>query len=46
MKIQLTKRQAYYIVGAMRNAINPDYPMSDPMNATYIRIIDKIEKEL
>ena len=27
-------------------AINDDYPMSDPINAHFQRIIDKIQKEL
>ena len=46
MKITLTKNQVYLIIEALEWAENPDYPDSDPINAKYIRIENKLHKAL
>lgn len=46
MKISLTEDQAYATITALEWAIDDNFPMSDPINARYQRIIDKIKKQL
>lgn len=46
MKITLTKNQAYLVIEALEWAENPDYPESDPINAKYRRIENKLHKAL
>lgn len=46
MKISLTDAQGLAIMQACEWAINDDYPMSDPANAQYRRIINKIRANL
>lgn len=44
MKINLTNDQIGSIITACEWAINDNYSMSDPINAHYQRIINKLEK--
>ena len=46
MKVQLTIRQISLIVDALEDSINPNYPDSESTNASIIRIINKLNKEL
>lgn len=46
MKLILTDRQARLVLEALEWAENPDYGDYDPANAAYIRIENKIRKEL
>ena len=46
MKLILTERQARLVLKALEWAENPDYGNDDPDNAAYIRIEDKIQKQL
>lgn len=46
MKLVLTESQACLVVGALEWAQDPNYPVSDPINKGYQRIIDKINKQL
>lgn len=46
MKLILTERQARMVLEALEWAENPDYDDYDPANAAYIRIENKILKEL
>ena len=46
MKLTLTNNQARAVLEALEWAENPDYPDSDPINAVYRRIENKIRKEL
>ena len=46
MKVTLTKTQARAIIQACEQAENWDYPDTDPLNARYIRIENKLKKEL
>lgn len=46
MKITLTESQARAIIQACEGAQNWDYPDTDPLNAKYIRIANKLRKEL
>ena len=45
-KMNFTSEQLGSILQACEWAINDDFPMSDPTNAHYMRIIKKIAKEL
>ena len=45
-KMNFTSEQLGSILQACEWAINDDFPMSDPVNAHYMRIIKKIAKEL
>lgn len=45
-KMTFTSEQLGSIINLCEDAINPDYPMSDPVNAHYQRIINKCKKEL
>ena len=46
MKLTLTRAQAEAVLQALEWAENPGYPDSDPSNAKYIRIENKIRKAL
>ena len=46
MKLILTRAQAEVVLEALSWAENPDFPDSDPINAKYIRIENKIRKAL
>lgn len=46
MKVCLTESQAYMVINALEWAQNPDFPESDPINKSYQRIIDKLNKRL
>lgn len=44
MRVILTNDQIGSIITACEWAMNSDYPMSDPTNAHYQRIINKLKK--
>lgn len=46
MKLILTEHQARLVLEALEWAENPDYGDCDPANAAYIRIENKIRKQL
>lgn len=46
MKITITNSQADTLLQALEWAVNPDFPDTDPTNAKYIRLENKIRREM
>lgn len=46
MRINLNEAQVRALITASEYAINPNFPLSDEINARYLRIINKLNKKL